>query len=469
MLLPQIVLATPAFHGPPDDVARATRAWEAAKVCSGREGYAARDVEIRHRTIPGGFLGIAHTTSDGELVRIDLDKTSGHYREVLVHEVAHAWVSDGPLALVEGAAELLADCIVAQDPGLATLQYDDGRDLTGLPDLRTWAPPDQHEPESLGAIRTDAYIGASRLLRTVAEVLDQSQLWPAEGLSWTNFEAALNAAGPRGQAILAALHGGPVAQREALSDPDLDGVPTLAETLAGTNPHRFDTDGDGWWDGARNVPDDAVAIPLDGTPVCAGHRPVRGQALDVLTGGNLRGADVPRVVGRSSAAGATFKAESRRATGWGHATALVGGGRSVLLQLDHKADHSTGAAWARIRGRDLVADPGCRSNAQLTVWAHHRSVERDVEPFFAALHGARDALVERFGPSPSRIVVLLGGTSSTVKGNVVVLGPHELDRARRTGDWRSLALLAVSVQHLWGRGEPDWTGAEALARSFGAR
>ncbi|MEO0603193.1 MAG: hypothetical protein AAF211_17270, partial [Myxococcota bacterium] len=350
LMLAHAAWAAPVFTGPADDVARARRAWEAAEACTGRPGAAARHVEIRHRTIPGGFLGIAHTSLEGELERIDLDRSSGHYREVLVHEVAHAWVSTGPLTLVEGSAELLADCIVARDPGLATLQFDDGRDLTGLPDLRTWAPPAQHEPESLGAIRTDAYIGASRFLRTVAEVLDDTHLWPAEGHTWGEFEAALASSGPRGAAILGALQGGPAAQREALADPDLDGVPTLAETLAGTNPHRFDSDEDGWWDGARDVPTGAVAIPLDGTPVCAGRSTLRGQTLEVVTGGNLRGAAIPRVVARSGATGPTFDPSDRTTTGWGHATALIGGGQSVLLQLDGKLQRATGAAWGLLRG-----------------------------------------------------------------------------------------------------------------------
>jgi len=469
VLLPQIAWATPVFSGPPDDAARAARAWSAAEACTGRPGVAAPEIEIRHRTIPGGFLGVAHTTPDGQLERIDLDRASGHHREVLVHEVAHAWVSSGPLALVEGSAELLADCIVAHDPGLATLQFDDGRDLNGLPDLRTWSPPDQHEPESLGAIRTDAYIGASRLLRTAAEVLPDESLWPVDGHSWAAFDAALTAAGPKGQAVLEALDGGAPAQREALADPDLDGVPTLAERLAGTDPTRFDSDGDGWWDGAHDVPPDAVAIPLDGTPVCAGRRTARRQALAVITGGNLRGARVPRVVARSSAAGARFTPADRWAAGWSHDAALLGAGQSVLLQLHGKAAHATGAAWGRVVGDDLQTDPGCRSDTVITVWAADSAHTADVEPMYDALKTAGRSLEARFGPAASRVVVMLGGERSTVEGSVVVLGDAEVERARRTGDWRSLGLLAASVQHLWSRREPDWSAAQALARSLGAR
>ncbi len=46
-----------------------------------------------------------------------------------------------------------------------------------------------------------------------------------------------------------------------LGDPDLDGMSTLEEQIEGTDPMAWDSDGDGWWDGAASA---------EGLPVYAG-------------------------------------------------------------------------------------------------------------------------------------------------------------------------------------------------------
>ncbi len=468
-LLPALLLepavAAPRFLGEPFDVAIATTAWENAAACTGREGRATKEVEIRYRTIPGGYLGVAHTDPDGTLFRIDLNTDPERHREVLVHEVAHAWVSEGPVALVEGAAELLADCIVSRTPGLAPLQYDDGRDLSGLPDLQAWAAPSEKETEPLGAIRTDAYLGAARLMRTAELVVPPGALWPEGGLDWSEFEALLVQAGPRGAPLLEALQGGAEAQRAALRDADLDGVPALAEALGGTRDDTFDTDGDGWWDGAGDRPTGAVAVPLDGSPVCTGRRAGAGGAVEVVAGGNLRGQEPPRVVARPGSHGQGWVPAARKG-GWGSATALVQAGASVLVQLDGPPHNATGAPWAVVQGATLKDDPGCRSTRTATVWARDAALVGAVEPVATALDQAIAALSDRFGPLPTRVAVALGGERSTVEGQVVWLSRAEVERAVARGEVAALARLAVSVHHLWQSGEPSWRAGEALALSL---
>ena len=99
-----------------------------------------------------------------------------------------------------------------------------------------------------------------RCLRAVAELEDRVR----------ELEALLVHAGPRGAIVWDVLEGGVDRQREALSDKDLDGQPWLAEILSGTDPNRWDSDGDGWWDGASAAPVGAVPLPPDGTAVCSG-------------------------------------------------------------------------------------------------------------------------------------------------------------------------------------------------------
>jgi len=439
-LLPALALAAPTFTGDPGDVSVAAAAWDAAAVCTGRPGRAHDEVEIRHRTIMGGYLGVAHTLPDGTLTRIDLNTEAGRNREVLVHEVAHAWVSEGPIALVEGAAELLADCIVARVPGLAPLQYDDGRPLSGLQDLRGWAAPDAHTTESLGSIRTDAYLGAARMMRVAAMVVPRAALWPEDGLTWDGFTALLQGAGPRAAPLLSALHGGAKTQRDALADGDLDGLPRAAEALFGTSDAAFDTDGDGWWDGAADVPEGAVQIPMDGTPVCTGWA-TAGFAT-VRLGGNLRGNN-PQVVRRRGARG------------------------SVLVALQGPPEHASGAAWALVRGPRRVADTACQTTARATVWSEDAALAGPVAALGPALERALDRVASRFGPLPTRLAVRLGGDHSTVRDGIVVLSERDTRAALATGQTDALANLAAAVHHLWSSGERSWPAAQAVARSLG--
>ncbi|HHO50768.1 MAG TPA: hypothetical protein ENK18_07800 [Deltaproteobacteria bacterium] len=463
----QVSLAAPHFLGSPADETVARAAWDAAEACTGRPGRALREIELRYRTIPGGYLGVAHTTDEGQLFRIDLNTDPERHREVLVHEVAHAWVSEGPIALVEGAAELLGDCMVARTPGLATLQFDDGRLLTGLQDLRQWALPGTHHTESLGTIRTDAYIGAARLMRTASLVLPPGALWPSDGLSWEGFEAQLKEAGPGGAKILEALEGGAAAQREALADRDLDGVPALAEALLHTSDQAFDSDGDGWWDGAiLGTPPDSVAIPMDGSPVCSGWVPGQGTSVHVYSGGNLRGQDPPRVIARPGSSEPGWRPTHRTGRSWGTTVSLAPTGASILLQLEGSALNTTGAPWARVLGDHLSPDPGCHTTPQATLWAHDRGLVPLIKPLSAQVGEGIKRATERFGPATTRVAIALGGDHSTVEGHIVWLSTEEVRRAVATDKLTELAYLAVSLHHLWSRGERDWRAGEALARSL---
>jgi hypothetical protein len=449
-LLADPALAAPRFAGEPEDIQLAQAAWEAARTCAGREGRASPTVEIVRRAVPGDYLGVARTTPSGELYRIDLNTDEGRHREVLVHEVTHAWVSDGPVALVEGTAKLLADCIVSRDPALAPLQFDDGRDLSGMPDLVSWGKPTEGIPSELHATRTDAYVGAARLIRTVALVVPPQTLFSSHTLDWATLEAALRGSGPRGAELLAVLGQGSGAQRQALADEDRDGLVALAEGWLGTDDQRFDSDGDGWWDGGLRglpfsaPPPEAVVVPLDGTPVCLGREVLPAQPLAVWAGGNLRGLGVPDL-------------SVRRAPG--------DGPRPVLVSLASlPSAESTGARWATLSG-----DPGragCASSRTVTVWAEDPAFARRVAEVAAQLERLHGLAEARLGPGPERVALALGGARSTVEGEVVWLSSADVARALSTGRVEELASLAVSLRRLWVAGERDWNGALAVSRSL---
>jgi hypothetical protein len=435
----QVVQAVPHFVADVSaDAVVAERAWRAARVCTGRDAPSAPDITITRSVIPGGWLGRAHVHEQG-LERIDLSAPAQRIGEVIVHEVAHAWVAEGDQALVEGAAELLADCIVATDPGIAPLQFDDGRDLVALTDLRTWGIAEEGRPLAMDGVRTDAYLGASRLLRTATEVIAPQLLWQGERLTWEALEGWLADAGD--EAVLAVVRGGPTMQRRALADADLDGLTDLAEALRGTDPRAFDSDGDGWWDGADARPDDAVVVPLDGTFACAGSTAPGAGEVTALPGGNLRGWHVPTVRTLHTAAGA------------------------VLVQLDRPNQGTSGGMWATAPGTD-DAHSACVSAPGLAVAASDPAALSSVAPLAQALQAPVAAAEQRLGPASRRVVVLLGEELTSYDGHTATVTLDDLRRAEAAGRLDELAATLVALPRVWSSGDRSWREAEALGRSL---
>lgn len=459
--------AAPRFDAEHErDAGIALAAWGAGLECTGWEGHAHPSVQMVRRKIPGDYLGLAYHDDEG-LYRIDLDPTAHRIEEVIVHEVAHAWVSSGPPALAEGRTELLADCIVRRRPGLAPLQWDDGRDVNAMPSLLTWSNRNDHGPAMLADVRTDAYLGAARLMRTASLLVPEYALWPEEGMDWAGFEALLEQAGPRGELVHKTLHASAEAQRAALSDQDLDGVPRLAEAVLGSDPARWDTDGDGWWDGALlSSPEGAVPLPLDGTPVCTGRAaPPEGSAVVLVTGGNLRGTSVPDPLVRPSSRGPDWVPvpwEARHSVGRG----MVPPNASILVQADGPTHRISGGLWASVDGVGLHADAACISTVDLTVYAADRRFAPLVPAFAADLAAARALAADRWGPEPGRVAVALGAKTSLSAGAVVFLSDRDIDDAVAHGTLDDLARLAVAVDRTWDSGERSWRAAQALARAL---
>jgi hypothetical protein len=441
LALGSLALAAPQFVAvDPGDVAVAREAWSAAIECTGWEAAHKPQVPIERGYVPGGYLGRAF--HDGGLSLIELSADDGRVDEVIVHEVAHAWVSDGPTALAEGRAELLADCMVRHRPGLAPLQWDDGRELSAMPDLKTWSTAQGDGPAIHGDARTDAYLGAARLVRTAASLTEPRAFWLPEGMDWAGFRALLTPV-EGGPALLEVLDSDVGAQRASLSDHDRDGLTAISEALTGTDPAAWDSDGDGWWDGAK-APAGAVPVPLDGSPVClgvaAGSEPTVAR---VVTGGDLRGAARPRIrpIGVLDS---------------DHAILLTPGQPLVVRGAVDSPDVS-GGVWAAPAG-DLVASQACHTGAVATVWSATGTHPERVAQLLPQIEATAQRAAMAWGPVPGRVSVALGGSTSTIRDGVVFLSDADLE------DPEGAARLAVAVHRAWAIGQPDWRAARGVAR-----
>lgn len=452
MLLFSVALAAPSFvSAHPADGLVAERAWRAAEQCTGWTGLAHDTVVVERGDVRLGFRGLASADAKG-LHHIAIDADDPQPNEVIVHEVAHAWVSKGPTALVEGRAELLADCIVHHAPGIAPLQWDDGRELHTLPALQSWNAGDGLGPSVNPLQRTDAYVAAARLVRLASLVIPEGSLWPADdSLDWNALDALLVEAGAPAAPIRTLLTATGNEQARALTDRDGDGLPELGEQIFGTDPTVFDSDSDGWWDGAA-VQAGHVPLPVDGMPVCTGlATPPTGGVVTLRTGGNLRGSPAPMPV--------LFAGDKQSTEG----QLTVWGASSVLVQLRGGEGTTSGGLWASIDPAGLVPDTGCSQSERVVVWADRPQLRERVPAVAEAVERALVQLDARLGGGVDRVAVVLGGTTTTVEGAVVRLGSNDVARLSP----EVLAAQVVAMRRVWDTSrQRDWRDVVAIQRSI---
>jgi hypothetical protein len=293
-------------------------------------------------------------------------------------------------------------------------------------------------------------------------VLPFELLFPKNGeLRWRSLVRHLERAGPKGVITLLALEGGVASQREALSDMDRDGQPRLLEILNGTQPDRWDSDGDGWWDGAeRPINTSVIPIPLDGSPVCSGltSGESTGQAY-VRLGGAWRGRGSPPV---RVLAGETLITNNPELG------VTVPPDQPILLLLDTPKRPASGGVWAQVGGQGLRLNWNCRSTPNYTIWVRDPQMTPFLYPFENALKEHLARARDLFGPMSGRLVIHLGSPAMGVSPWVVQLSTEFLKWAETLNRPDAAAALAIALQREWSKAPEsrNWDDAEAKARSM---
>jgi hypothetical protein len=444
-LLASIALAAPTFRAEsPALAALASRAWRHATACAGQEALAAEEVWIEIGSVPGGFAGHAVIEGPGRavsrdragnVVKLEDRPGRGLYGILLgsdapspltvAHEVAHAWAYGGAPALTEGAASLLGACISERDPAHFPPEKPRTDSLVGLVELRLWENFDGDT-----ASRQAGYTASERMFALLAEVVPRERLWRAYW-TWAEFDVVLGEAGTVGSELRSALAGGVDAQRAMLADLDGDGILGLRERLAGTDPTRWDSDGDGWWDGA---PDElrarAVRLPA-GAPVCSGWAagPL-GATVSVRGGTSTKEGQVPIVL----IDGAQAKDQS--------APVRVPARGSIALARNHSGD-----GWGLVSGNGLVKDERCWSNESWTVFVSPGH-EAALAPFTAALGLADARVTADLGRATSRRFVRLGEPFPPVSSVRATRVPDGWLARAAAGEWDYVAAYVVAKERL---------------------
>lgn len=401
------------------DAALAEAAWNAAVECTGRIPDVLGPVPIT-RSLPtdSPMAGLA-TWGGGVPGTISLWPYAS--ATVLAHEVAHAWIHRGASGHVEGRTELLTECIQQHRRDLFPNPVDRLTELVDLTDITEWQPFQGRGDET-----GDGYVASFRLFRAMGRAVPPESLWGEDVDTWDEIIAVLRTGEPRSTPILRVLREGANAQRSALRDGDLDGESNLFEEIVGTDPKKWDTDGDGWWDGApKEHPVGAIPFPRSKHPICIPMIPTDTPELlvDVVT--QVGGYTTPEPL----------------------AYAIDAGG---LLTWQAAWTKMPGGAWARARGDALVTNPHCVNAENAAVRSSDAMASGVLAEVAVGIAEARTAIAAALNRELPFAIITLdaeaeGATVDPLSG-IVRLSSRGLatTSGRANAAWTAMAMLAVA-------------------------
>lgn len=257
-------------------------AWPAFGACAGGEPPSFERLQFGVVKDLGAYSGA--TVPDDHFPWIFL--LEGQADEMVVlHEIAHLWVDWSPRALNEGLAQTLAECVYQRLHGDASPQAFP-RGAPPVEGLVSWEIDAGLSEEAIQA----RYLASYELAKVLEPLLSPEQRWSRQGYGWPElWEMLWESHGldegdlqrgengwtvdPRSQDLRLLLRS---LLPDLGQDLDGDGLDAQTELALDTHPLRWDTDGDGWWDGA-NPPQGAVVV--HGVDTCGGV---------VITSGDLR-------------------------------------------------------------------------------------------------------------------------------------------------------------------------------------
>lgn len=438
----------PQFSGSAEDVALARRAWALATACAGRPAFG-RPVVPLIRDLPvvsGPSLAGLTRLLDG--VMVDVHLRADATPDVLAHEIGHAWIHEGPRGLQEGRTELLALCVQQKDPDTFGVFREADVDLARLTDITTWDAAVRGSDQDDQTIFTH-YVVGFRLLRLLAEVVGAGELLRPEVTGWEQVTRLVEAQGERGAALLALLRGGVEVQRRELGDGDLDGLMNIEEAPLGLDPTRWDTDGDGWWDGATEKPAGAQPFPRDGSPLCLAAVPAGAGLVPTRLGGRLAGENLvnptPTTVDRGT-----------------------------LFSWTVNWDTRPGGVWLLPMGEGLTPNPRCASRPGLVARANVDVPAGVLDRLAGAVQRESGRLLEQTKVPASKVVLTVSAGEGLLVRENPPFGVRADWRTVRvpvswlTGDIDALALQVAALGLVPDRSRVGQGQAAALAHLLGA-
>lgn len=339
----------------------------ALRACAGAAPHLAEKVVIRRVTPRGGFAGGA-VVHDRVVVRLDLRDDASD--TILAHEIAHAWAPVAADFIGEGVAGALGTCAMRAMSGVRARASCDPGVYRALPaDVRGWQRCAEAACGGDDAARREmeaVYAASEQYMRALLDAgVPVTTFVSADGVAdWDRLDAAAIAVG-HAELVDATHAADPSWLGWLLSDVDCDGQPRASELRAGTDPDRWDSNGDGWWDGAHPRTG-WIPLPPDGFPVC-------------LSGTADTTATWVRVWSDLDATGAVRLGGGPPLGPGSHLVFRPGPLVGRVL-----ADGTGGGAAVWV---DAASGPLCRSSVVFTVWTDEPALAADVARVFDASVG----------------------------------------------------------------------------------
>lgn len=333
----------------------------------------------------------------------------------LFKRFAEAWFDSGVFEFDLALRDWINDCASAK-VGSPYLNNFTGNYLEYMIDMNSKLDlsykENQKDKKEFSLIKKDTIESRTRFVRAISRVFDFKGVYPI------NFNVIVEKMKDSVYVsqFFEFLNGDLESQKIALSDVDLDGLTNLEESFLKTDPGRWDTDGDGWWDGQQPVPG-AVAVRPMGGEVCLGVLPSRN-FYRVRSGGQERHRyELEFKDGRENhifiqSAFPVIRVGVEIVDEWIYSGKLfLPTDQSITFEFreySSKYPH-LGGLWVALDVRRSVPDPYCLSTPMITLRTMNRSLSLDLK----ALNGQIEALVTCFSLSPlppeTRSTMRLGG------------------------------------------------------------
>lgn len=402
-------------------------AWEAAATCAGFEPPAADTVTVSRSTKLSPAVSAVPVAVDGKLSGVIVGQVEPP--GAFVRGLGRAWYAADPPAIREGRADLLAACVHRAVERL-DVDRDDPVDLSTLEHLPDWGGYDAQGQTPDPRLARTAMIASRRLLRAAWQLTDGDPRWlsrPGGELSWPDLKTFLRE--KDGGALADAIGEGPDAVREALSDADGDGLVHAVEVVRETDPNDWDSDGDGWWDGAPGPddrPEGAKPLPNDGTWVCLPMRADEDELADF---------DLWEVLPEGS---------------WFHQSDKeIPHDQRSINRLTPPEAQGVGA-FVVVSGEHAVETTGCADSPRITAMAETEKGEEHLQAFVDAAKAAWDDVESRAIPIERRLVAYLGGDQTVLVVRAggdyrINISKEDLNWAANNDGWDALARMAFAM------------------------
>lgn len=389
--------------------------WKSLIICAGNIDPNIERIDINRIENYSGFAASV-STYDGKL-DIKYYDDDAYDKYVITHEFAHAWFHMPVSTLSEGFANWMEKCSFSEEK-----HYIDNENhikiLTYMENLKTW----KNKHDAPFETRDHSYEASYRFVNSINMSIGKSEniTYYSKIKNVKNWDDFFNFLKSQNNNVFKIIEDfineDTDFQRDMLMDhEDRDGLIDLSESLLGTDKNKWDTDGDGWWDGQASIVD-AVPLRPGGGEVCIGYGK-KGDVFEII--GDVKYFPLIKLNSK----------HIRHIESNNNKIKIKENG-SITAEFSIWIPEPTGGSWVKyLKDRE---DPSCFSNTLFTIMNSYDPNMR-LNDVAEKVKSKNQIFSIKPMYSETRLVIELGGTDTVISyeqkvilSNVVVQQLHKL-------------------------------------------